>query len=198
LDDRKVFEGLLPEADVIVHGYRPGALEALGYGEDTLNRHAPAAIQVTLNAYGWTGPWSGRRGFDSLVQMSCGIAAQGQQEFERDCPVSLPVQALDHATGYLIAAAVLRALRLRQQTGQVMSARLSLARTAALLVSHPVGNAATVSARETDADYAPDIEMTGWGPARRIKFPVSLEGKDACWNYPAGHLRRYSAEWRSS
>lgn len=194
--DRQVFERLLREADVVVHGYRPGALKALGYGDDVLHEHAPSAIRVTLNAYGWTGPWSSRRGFDSLVQMSSGIAAEGQRILAHDRPVPLPVQALDHATGYLMAAAVLRALRLRQH-GQVMSARLSLARTAHLLLAGPAMDGATSMPPETEADLAGEVERTAWGPARRLKFPVSVEGNGPCWPRPAGPLHRQSPVWLS-
>ena len=58
----------------------------------------PGLIVASLDAYGWHGPWRGRRGFDSLVQMSCGIAAAGGEASGLDGPVPLPVQALDHAT----------------------------------------------------------------------------------------------------
>jgi len=65
---------------------------------------APGLIDICLDAYGWTGPWAGRRGFDSFVQMSTGIADAGMQSARGDRRVPLPVQALDHATGYLMAA----------------------------------------------------------------------------------------------
>ena len=52
-----------------------------------------------------------RRGFDSLVQMSCGIAHTGMAHFAPEQPHPLPVQALDHATGYLCAAAAIDAWR---------------------------------------------------------------------------------------
>ena len=42
-----------------------------------LHSRYPHLITASLDAYGWSGPWSGRRGFDSLVQMSSGIAAAG-------------------------------------------------------------------------------------------------------------------------
>lgn len=106
--DRRIFQDLLSGADLLVHGYRPGALEALGYDEATRQRLSPGLSDISLCAYGWTGPWRDRRGFDSLVQMSSGIADQGMRRAKADRPVPLPVQALDHATGYLMAAAALR------------------------------------------------------------------------------------------
>ncbi|MGR3455614.1 CoA transferase [Pseudooceanicola sp.] len=193
--DRTVFEGLLSEADVLVHGYRPGALAGLGYDAGARARLAPQAVEVTLDAYGWQGPWAGRRGFDSLVQMSSGIAAEGMHRAGAEKPVPLPVQALDHATGYLMAAAVLRALRVRLASGRVMAARLSLARTSALLVSGGVGAFSAGLAAETAADLAPGTEATGWGPARRVAFPVRLDGEGPRWRHPAGPLRCDPARW---
>ena len=64
--------GLVSEADVVVHGYRPGVLAALGLSDDERDLIRPGLIDVSLDAYGWSGPWAARRGFDSLVQMSCG------------------------------------------------------------------------------------------------------------------------------
>lgn len=64
---------------------------------------APALIDISLNAYGWSGPWATQRGFDSRVQMSTGIAHSGMQWRDARVPTPLPAQALDHATGYLMA-----------------------------------------------------------------------------------------------
>ncbi|TMV14625.1 CoA transferase [Arenibacterium halophilum] len=194
-EDRQVFEALLAKADVLVHGYRPGALDGLGYDAGTRQRLRPGLIDVCLNAYGWDGPWAGRRGFDSLVQMSSGIAAEGMKRARADRPAPLPVQALDHATGYLIAAAVLRALRLRARSGAGWSAHLSLARTATLLTSAGAGDFTGGDLRERGEDLAPDVEQTAWGPARRLRFPVTLEGKGPDWRVPAGHLRVDPAQW---
>src|SRR5262249_44968017 len=109
-EDRRAFEVLVAECDVLVHGYRPGALAKLGYDEMTLRSLNPHFIDVALSAYGWSGPWAGRRGFDSLVQMSSGIADEGKRRATVEKPTPLPVQALDHATGYLMAAAAVRGL----------------------------------------------------------------------------------------
>lgn len=194
-EDRQTFETLLSEADVLVHGYRPGALERLGYGEAERQALSPGLIDVSLNAYGWTGLWRGRRGFDSLVQMSTGIAAEGMRLLASDRPVPLPVQALDHATGYLMAAAVLNALRQRRDSGEIHSARLSLARTAALLISAGASDFNTGTARETEADRSPTLEPTAWGPAHRLEFPVSIDGTGPTWRYPAGPLRTDTPSW---
>ena len=91
-------------ADVLVSGLRADALAGLGYDDAALAALNPALIVASLDAYGWDGPWWDRRGFDSLVQMSAGIAAAGAAATGADHPVPLPVQALDHGCGYLLAA----------------------------------------------------------------------------------------------
>src|SRR6185437_11743238 len=73
------FEALLRAADVVVQGYRPGGLAALGFGPLDAARIRPGIIYVSLCAYGHEGPWASRRGFDSLVQTASGFnAAEGQ------------------------------------------------------------------------------------------------------------------------
>ena len=197
-EGRKRFLELLRDADVFVHGYRPDALESLGLGDGERRIANPRLIDVGLNAYGWTGPWRGRRGYDSLVQMSCGIAYAGMENAGSDKPEPLPVQALDHATGYLMAASVVRALRLREQVGAVGSARLSLARTAMLLAATLGEEPSPPLAAESDADLMPQTEETDWGPARRLKFPLSNPEFTPSWSIPAGELHKHEPRWQWS
>lgn len=206
---------LLEDAHIIVHGYRADALDRLGLGDEVRRQAAPGVIDVRLNAYGWTGPWRNRRGFDSLVQMSCGIAHTGGRRLGPDTdpeedpdqpePKPLPVQALDHATGYLLAAAALHGWAERLGGGGATTARLSLARTARLLLGGPrtdpdpdidadtdVVNAA--DARESD--WEEDVENTVWGQARRLYSPVVVDGIDLRWERPASPLgSEQTLEW---
>jgi hypothetical protein len=194
-DDRSRFADLLGTADILVHGYRPGALENLGFGADERLRLNPALIDIRLDAYGWTGPWAGRRGFDSLVQMSAGIAEAGMRKEGLEKPFPLPVQALDQATGYLMAAASARALIVRRTEGTPLSARVSLARTAWLLSSTLSSTKPPAQPPETSDDLAPQTELTDWGPARRIRFPVNLSGIALGRPSPACKLRSSSPSW---
>jgi crotonobetainyl-CoA:carnitine CoA-transferase CaiB-like acyl-CoA transferase len=124
---RAQLEELLAEADLLVQGYRPGALLRFGLGPEALAERWPHLSVVTLSAWGPAGPWSARRGFDSLVQCPAGIAAiEGSPEQ----PGAMPAQALDHATGYLAAAAGVMALAASQADGRTRYQQLSLARTA--------------------------------------------------------------------
>jgi len=174
--DREQFTGLLREADVLVHGYRADALERLGFDALTLQSLSPGLVDAGLNAWGWQGPWRNRRGFDSLVQMGCGIAEQGMQWQQNDKPTPLPVQALDHASGYLLAAAVLEGLRRRLASGHGSQVRLSLARTAWLLQQHPAGHALSVGIVPEVKDNLPFFELTPWGIGVRLRAASRLPG----------------------
>lgn len=196
--DRAVFESLLSQADILLHGYRADALAGLGYDAAARGALRPGLIDVSLDAYGWSGPWASRRGFDSLVQMSSGIADTGMRRYHADRPVPLPVQALDHATGYLLAATAVRAISVRMTRGVGTQAHLSLARTAKFLVDGDDGSGALERmpcAPESTDDLGTTVENTGWGPARRLLPPAIVTGAPMDWPYPANPLGSSPACW---
>ena len=192
---RDQFVQLLSQAHVLVHGYRADALEAIGLGAEACRRIRPGLVDVSLNAYGWSGPWRNRRGFDSLVQMSTGIAEAGMRAFGKDRPTPLPVQALDHATGYLMAAAVIRGVTQNLVTGRGYEAKASLAGTAEILLNGPAGRLAASFEAARDDDYSQELERTSFGPALRLKGPLLIGGKAMQWEKPAAALGSSSATW---
>jgi crotonobetainyl-CoA:carnitine CoA-transferase CaiB-like acyl-CoA transferase len=194
--ERGAFERLVASAHVLVSSYRADALERLGLSQAALRAKNPALIVASLDAYGHTGPWRARRGFDSLVQMSCGIAARGQEAAGADVPVPLPAQALDHGTGYLLAAAVCRALTRRLQRNEASVVRTSLARTAAFLAD--LGEAPIAGDRDfTAEDAAPWLETveSAWGPLARVRCPGQIEGTAPGWQRPPGPLGSDPPAW---
>lgn len=196
--ERERWLNLLSETDVLVHGYRSDALATLGLDAEQRQKIRPGLVDVSLDAYGFSGPWKNRRGFDSLVQMSMGIAHAGQQLAGSAKPKPLPVQALDHATGYILATAALRGLEMRLQTGTGSIARTSLARTGALLMTtlNHSEKSNQALAQETEADQSPAIESTFWGSARRLHWPVEASGVNMQWDQPSGPLGSSEATWR--
>lgn len=185
---RKVFADLIEEADVIVSGLRPGALDRLGLGAEELAAINPSLINARIDAYGWQGPWRRRRGFDSLVQMSCGIAATDAG------PDPLPAQALDHATGYLMAAAIGHALARRERLGAVAQISCSLVGTANLLLAMeppagPDGMPEQLGALDTE------LTITEWGPASQVPVPNAIIGVEPRFGVGAGPLGRHEPRW---
>jgi hypothetical protein len=194
-DDRAIFRRLVAEADVLVGGLRPGALAGLGFGSDVVRALNPGLITVTHDAYGWSGPWSGRRGFDSLVQMSTGIAAAGAAAAGTDRPTPLPAQALDHGVGHLLAAATCRALTRLLTTGKASEVRGCLVGAANVVRTVPVADGASSSV--TVADASTEVVDTSWGRLRHAPLAGQIEGLRPRWSIPAGPLGRHEPAFAS-
>ncbi|TQM44381.1 CoA transferase [Pseudonocardia cypriaca] len=175
-----VLEELLAGADVVVTGYRPGALDRFGLAPADLAERFPGLVVVTLSAWGHEGPWAHRRGFDSIVQAACGIAdAEGTD----GVPGALPAQVLDHATGYLAAAGALLALDAQRRDGETHHVRLALAGTAAWLQSLPRTQPGDVP----EIDPAPHLVDVD-APAGRLTLaapPGTVDGRSLTWPAPA-------------
>lgn len=144
--DRGAFDALLETADVVVTSYRPHALDAYGLAPHELAVRRPGVVIATLDAWGSGGPWAGSRGFDSIVQAATGISvltstksATSATSEGADKPGALPAQALDHASGYLLAAGVLVALSRQMSEGGSMHVHTHLARTAHALLELGAG-----------------------------------------------------------
>jgi hypothetical protein len=185
---------LLERADVVVCGYRPGALDSFGLDERSLASRHPGLVVAYLDAWGHEGPWSGRRGFDSVVQAPTGIALG--ESSDGSTPGSLPCQLLDHGTGYLAAAAVLDGLRRQGERGGTHVRRLSLARTAAWLTANVVDGAAVVPRTEADdaAEWLVEVP-TADAPATAVAPPGSLDGHALEWRGPLTGYGNDAAVW---
>ena len=196
-NDRRVFEDLLSTADVLVHGYRPGALDGLGLDEKTRRDIAPNAIEVTLNAYGWSGPWARRRGFDSLVQMVSGLAASGMHWAKAQKPVPTPLPALDYGVGYLMAACVIKSICNAARGKPIQNAYLSLARMAEHLAQFELESVRTPIKEPSDDDFALELEETPWGHAYRLQSPFSIGETHLKWSRPACRFGSSPPQWPS-
>jgi hypothetical protein len=179
---------LLSQADVLVHGYRPGALGRFGLTRDVLAERHPGLVVVSLSAWGSGGPWGDRRGFDSIVQAACGIAMAESADGER--PGAMPCQLLDHGTGYLCAAAALLALARQASHGGTQFRELALARTAHWLLSQDRG-AAAVAPAQGDADAWLTVVDSADGPVTTVLPPGQLGGAGFAW---PGRLSRYGSD----
>jgi crotonobetainyl-CoA:carnitine CoA-transferase CaiB-like acyl-CoA transferase len=196
--DRRVFEELLAGADVLVTGYRPAALDRYGLSPQAVWQWYPGVVVAQLSAWGPAGPWRERRGFDSLVQAASGIAAiEGGAGGQ---PGALGAQALDHGTGYLLAAAVLRALTMRARQGGGWLARVSLAQTAWWLVNGGLtGDGAESGDRAAPAgDTARHLAEVDAVPGR-LRYalpPVTLPGGPGTWAHPPTPWGSDPPAWR--
>jgi len=189
---------LLSGADVLVHGYRPHALDRFGLDPESLAERHPGLVVVSLSAWGSRGPWGDRRGFDSIVQAACGIALAESQD--GDQPGAMPCQLLDHGTGYLCTAAALRALARQSVHGGTQFRELSLARTAHwLLGQSPAPAPAPVSAPVL-VDGGDDgawltVVDSAEGPVTTVLPPGQLDGQGLTWPRALSRYGGDEAAW---
>jgi hypothetical protein len=185
---------LLDRADVLVCGYRPGSLARFSLGADEIADRHDGLVVVYLSAWGHTGPWAERRGFDSVVQAATGIAAT---EGDADgSPGALPCQLLDHGTGYLAAAAALDGLRRQAATGGTHVRLVSLARTAAWLTSARADPAAggPGGAPEPASTWLADVSAPEV-PIEAVAPPGSLDGRALRWPGPPARYQHDRPQW---
>jgi hypothetical protein len=127
--------------------------------------------------------------------MSTGIAEAGLRHYGKNVPTPLPVQALDHGAGYLMAATVVRGLSERLTRGGGSEARTSLARVATLLLGHPAEGDAPEIAPRAPGDFSDSIERTEWGDLKRLVPPASIAGAAIYWDRPAERLGASAPVW---
>ncbi|MFM0072645.1 CoA transferase [Paraburkholderia sediminicola] len=194
---RETLIGLVSDADVFLQAYRPGALTARGFGPEELAQVRPGIVYVSVCAYGHTGPWAGRRGFDSLVQSASGIAFTEREAAGWDEPKHLPCQALDHATGYLAAFGAMAALARRATEGGSWHVRVSLAQTGRWLQSFGL---------LPDGWKAPDVSIddvrdclgtvqSEFGRVLGVLPAERLEETPARFDLPPARIGAHEAKW---
>jgi CoA:oxalate CoA-transferase len=114
-DDRRVLDGLLAKADVLVENFRPGVMDRLGLGYEQLAVRFPGLIYASISGFGQTGPWRLRPAYDAVVQGTSGLMTiTGAKDSEPTKP-GLPIA--DLSSGMYAFGAILAALHGRTSAG---------------------------------------------------------------------------------
>src|SRR5258708_7409573 len=121
---REIFERLLDKGDALVENFRPGTMEKLGYGWDTLHPRYPRLIYAAASGFGHTGPYSHYPSYDMVVQGLGGImsitGAPGMPL------VRVGTSVGDLAGGLYTAIALNAALLHRERTGEATKVDVAL------------------------------------------------------------------------
>lgn len=195
-DGRATLGALARGADVFLQGYRPGTLAGLGFSPTDVARLRPGMIYVSLSAYGDEGTWGGKRGFDSLVQTATGFNHAEAEAAGTDQPKPLPCQALDHASGYLLALGALVALHRRAREGGSWHVKVSLARTAHWL--RQIGrlpNGLDVPDPKPADLVSLDVGESGYGRLRSVPHAARLSATLAHWALSSVPYGTHAPEW---
>jgi succinate---hydroxymethylglutarate CoA-transferase len=112
----EVLFDLIEEADVVVENFRPGTAERLGIAYEDVRAVNDDAIYCSISAFGETGPWSDRPGYDLLVQGMSGImSVTGEEDGD---PVKVGLPQTDLITAMWAAFGIVGALYRRERTGE--------------------------------------------------------------------------------
>jgi hypothetical protein len=177
---RETLRGLVREADVFLQGYRPGSLDALGFGPQALASLRPGIVCVSLSAYGTQGPWAGRRGFDSLVQTATGFNRAEALAWGSPEPKALPLQVLDYSAGYLLAFGAQAAWLRRARDGGSWHVQVSLARTGQWL--RTLGRCSDFAAVPRPSfDGATETTASGFGELEAVRHAAQFSHTPARW-----------------
>lgn len=197
-DGRARFSTLLGQADIFLQSYRPGVLEGLGFDWARLVAIKPGIIIGSLSAYGRIGPWAGKRGFDSLVQAATGFNLAEGEAAGDPLPRPLPMQILDHASGYLLAFGLLMARRKQRQEGGSWKVEVSLARTAQWLRDMGRLDNSFSSAEPDHARLAPYLEETpsAFGRLTTPRHAAQLGLTPALWKQASTPYGSDEGGWR--
>lgn len=107
---------LIDEADVVVENFRPGTAERLGLGYEDLAEDHPELVYCSISAFGDSGPWSDRPGYDLLIQgMSGMMSVTGPEDGD---PVKVGLPQTDLITAMWSAFGIVNALYRRERTGE--------------------------------------------------------------------------------
>jgi len=194
--------GLVRKADVFSQGYRPGTLAGRGLSPEELAAIRPGLVYVSLCAFGHTGPWAARRGFDTAVQTVSGITIRQAECFpgKTPAPQFYPVSAIDYCTGYLMAFGAMVALARRAREGGSWLVRISLAQVGKWIVD--LGEVPAAELKGVPAEFSAG-ELDRWstvsetpaGRLRHLKPALQLSETQPYWARPTVPLGYHRAAW---
>ena len=115
---------LIKECDVMVENFRPGVMDRLGLGYEAVKEIRPDIIYASLSAFGETGPYRDKPGFELIIQSLVGLVAVTSDPKGR--PAKVQPQVVDLCGGMFLGIAILGALHYRQKTGQGQRVTTSL------------------------------------------------------------------------
>lgn len=128
---KKVLGVLIKRADVFVENFRPGTADRLGLGHAALRSVNPTLITCSISAFGQTGPYADKPGFDTLGQAMSGLLSVLT---DLDQPKVMGIALSDYITGLSAAYGILAALLSREKTGKGSRIDTSLAQATLSLI----------------------------------------------------------------
>ncbi|MGE8687625.1 MAG: CaiB/BaiF CoA transferase family protein [Achromobacter sp.] len=137
-EGKDILRRLIPSCDVVIENYRPGIMERMGFGDETLKALRPDIIHCSINGFGTSGPYRDRPAFDFIAQAMSGFMSLNGGE--NDPPMRAGPPISDLVAGMNGALGVLAALLRRERTGRGDSISVSLMSSMIGLLSFQAAN----------------------------------------------------------
>ena len=133
----KILGDLIKSADVLVENFRPGQMEAFGYGYEAAKKINPRLIYCSISGYGHTGPDAKLPGYDLIIQGEGGIASlTGDPDGP---PYKVGTSQADIVGGMMAFQGILLALLTRNQTGQGQKVDIGMLDCQVALLTYQAG-----------------------------------------------------------
>ena len=126
----EIFRDLVATADVVIDGYRPGALTKKGFGREQLFDLCPGLIHLSVSCFGSGGPFKDRAGWEQIAQAVTGICHTHGEAVGAGQPQLVTAPMCDYLTGYMGAIGVMLALARRAKEGGSYEVKVSLCQSA--------------------------------------------------------------------
>ena len=196
-DDAKQLKYLVNRTDIFSQGYRPGAMEKLGFGPEELSEVRPGLIYLSINCYGFDGPFSDRGGWEQVAQIMTGLTTEGAILTQTEIPRLLPAAANDYITGYLGAYGALLAMVRRAEEGGSYHVRVSLCQTAMMI--HRSGKIQNgLVPKELSVEEIEELSIfskTHLGEVKHLAPVLDLSETPPFWELPTPKLGGNSCTW---
>jgi len=136
-EGRAVLQRMLDNADVVIDNFRPGVMEALGFGYEALAARNPRIIACSISGFGASGPMRDYPGFDQIAQGFSGLmSVTGTKE---SGPMRVGIAICDLLGGIFAAQGILLALAARHRTGRGQKVETSLLEAIVSILSWSAG-----------------------------------------------------------
>ncbi len=126
-EGKEIVKDLVKVSDILIQNFRPGTIDTMGFGYDVLKKLNPGIIMVNVSAYGQTGPYKDRVGFDPIGQAMGGLMSLTGEEGTP--PMRTPFPLIDRITSLHATIGALAALRERDISGMGQTIDVCLADT---------------------------------------------------------------------
>jgi crotonobetainyl-CoA:carnitine CoA-transferase CaiB-like acyl-CoA transferase len=199
-EEKAKMKALAKEADVFINGYRPGQLEANGFGLQELVSQRPGLIYVSISCFGSGGPFKDRAGWEQVAQSVTGICQTYGEIANAGRPKLVFAPMCDYTTGYLGALGILLALGRRAREGGSYHVQVSLCQSAMFIQRQGL---LAADAFKDAPEKLPEAELapllveadTSYGRLRTLGPALQMSETPSRWAIPTPRLGGDKPEW---